>query len=340
MASEPRIIFCDDTNLVVKRAFRELAHRGVYRWIRGELVNRYLTRRRLNRSSIKSSLRIMDIELTNYCNHRCKFCLTGLNANSRPKGKMDLETFRNTLRDVAPGTVLVFAGFGEPFLNESLEQFVEHAATLGLAEDIEILSNFGAITENRIRKLLDYPFKRLVISLDSMSRETFMEYRGCDDFDRVFTNIKILSDEVKRRKKIQQELMVQMVISKKNVAESELFIKTMRELQLIPRLKQLNTHNSFADETKINDFEVPEYSRYANHGYSRTCEWVWGGMTVLWNGDVSICCQDAAGREVYANVNSNNVVELLNTLTGRCEFRRRYFGNPGAIDICRRCDVA
>ena len=340
MASEPRIIFCDDSNLVVRRAYRELLHRGVFRWIRAELVNKYLTRRRLHRASMKSSLRIMDIELTNHCNHKCKFCLTGLSANARPKGKMDLDTFKNTLRDVAPGTVLVFAGFGEPFLNENLEQFVEHAATLGLSEDIEILSNFGAISEKRIRNLLDYPFKRLVISLDSMSRETFMEYRGCDDFDRVFDNIKILSDEVKKRKKVRQELMVQMVISKKNLHESQSFIETIRGLNLIPRLKQLNTHNSFADEQKISEFEAPEYSRYANRGYSRTCEWVWGGMTVLWNGDVSICCQDAAGREVYGNVNAQNKVELLNTATSRCEFRRKYFDNPGQIELCRRCDVA
>ncbi len=340
MATEPRIIFCDDSDLVVRRAFRELMHRGIYTWIRGELVNMYLTRRRLDRASIQSSLRIMDIELTNYCNHKCKFCLTGLSANARPKGKMDFDTFKNTVRDVTPGTVLVFAGFGEPFLNENLEEFVEHAGTLGLAEDIEILSNFGAVSEERIRKLLDHRFKRLVISLDSMSRETFMEYRGCDDFDRVFNNIKILSDEVKKRKSIQQELIVQMVISKKNVAESQLFIETIRKLHLIPRLKQLNTHNSFADEQKINEFEVPEYSRYGSRGYSRGCEWVWGGMIVLWNGDVSICCQDAAGREVYGNVNRQDTVKLLNTATGRCKFRRKYFLNPGEIELCRRCDVA
>jgi MoaA/NifB/PqqE/SkfB family radical SAM enzyme len=340
MASEPRIIFCDDSNLVVKRAYRKLLRRGRFGLIRAELVNNYLTHRRLDRSSIKSSLRIMDIELTNYCNHKCKFCLTGLNANARPKGKMDLDTFKNTLRDVAPGTTLVFAGFGEPFLNEDLERFVEHAATLGLSEDIEILSNFGAISERRIRSLLDYPFKRLVISLDSMSRETFVEYRGCDDFDHVFDNIKILSDEAKKRKRARQELMVQMVISKKNLNESQLFVETMRNLNLIPRLKQLNTHNSFADEGKISEFEVPEYSRYSNREYSRDCEWVWGGMTVLWNGDVSICCQDAAGKEVYGNVNAQNKVELLNTAESRCEFRRKYFDNPGQIELCRRCDVA
>ncbi len=289
---------------------------------------------------MNASLTIMDIEPTNYCNHKCKFCLTGLSSNRRPKGQMTLDTFKRTLKGVSPGTSLVIAGFGEPFLNADLELFLEHAASCGLSQDLEILSNFGAISEKRIRNLLDYPFKRLVISLDSMSRETFMEYRGCDDFDRVFNNIKILSEEVKKRKKVSQELMVQMVITKKNVGESQLFIDAMKDLSLIPRLKQLNTHNSFADEQKISEFEVPEYSRYSKTGYSHRCEWVWGGMTVLWNGDVTICCQDAGGKAVYGNVNAQSKVELLNTAVGRCEFRRKYFDDPGQIELCRKCDVA
>jgi molybdenum cofactor biosynthesis enzyme MoaA len=313
--------------------------RGIRESIRGELVRRYLTWRRLSRASVHSSLRVVNIELTNHCNHRCHFCLTGLRTNPRPKGCMDLETFQRTLRNVSPGTAVVLAGFGEPFLNGRLESFLEHAEKLGLADDVEILSNFGAVSESRIRGLLDYPFRRLVISLDAISSKAFLEYRGCDEFDRVFGNVGLLSEEVTRRKTIRQELIVQMVIHKKNVAESARFVDTIRRLGLIPRLKQLNTHNSFADEQKIAEFEVPEHSRY-KQGYSRSCEWMWGGMMVLWNGDVTVCCQDAAGREVHGNVKSQGTLQLLNTAPGRCEFRRRYFDDPAGIELCRRCDVA
>jgi MoaA/NifB/PqqE/SkfB family radical SAM enzyme len=340
MASEPRIIFCDDSKLVVRRAYRELLRRGVFGLIRAGLVNNYLTRRRLSRASTKAFLRLINIEPTNYCNQKCKFCLTGLGTNERPKGKMDFDTFKRTVQHLSPHTSILLAGFGEPFLNENLELFLEHAATLGLSQQLQIYSNFGAISEERIRNLLDYQFEKLIISLDSMSKRTFIEYKGCDEFDRVFSNIQILSEEAQKRKRISQQLIVQMVVTEKNVSESELFIDTMRRLKLIPRLKQLNVHNSFADKQKISEFEVRDLSRYSNSGYFRTCEWVWGGMMVLWNGDATICCQDAGGRQVYGNANTQNTDELLNTATGRCEFRKKYFDDPGQIEICRKCDVA
>jgi hypothetical protein len=109
---------------------------------------------------------------------------------------------------------------------------------------------------------------------------------------------------------------------------------------LIPRIKQLNTHNSKVGEAAINEFEVRELSRYTNKGYSFACEWIWGGMMVLWSGDVTICCQDPIGTEVYGNVKNDSIFDLLNTSRLRCCFRQRYFENPGQIGICRRCDVA
>ena len=131
-----------------------------------------------------------------------------------------------------------------------------------------------------------------------------------------------------------------MVVTKKNIHEKELFVDIAKQMNFIPRLKQLNTHNSCAGEPHIKEFEVPELSRYSNRGYSRTCEWVWGGMMVLWNGDVTICCQDPLGIEVYGNVKTDRIADLLNRSTSRCDFRKKYFNDPGQIKICRKCDVA
>jgi MoaA/NifB/PqqE/SkfB family radical SAM enzyme len=343
MAREPRILFCEQDYSLAKigSRIREGLSRGaMLRQVRGQLVNGFLTLRKAHKSHLTSSLMIINIELTNHCNHKCKFCSTGLNTNIRKKGKMDFETFKLIAQQISPGTTVVIAGFGEPFLNTELELFLEYAHTFGVTSNLQLLSNFGAISEKRIRRLLDYPFKRLVVSLDSMSRETFIEYRGCDDFDNVLNNITILSDEMKKRKTITQEIMIQMVVTKKNIHEKELFIDYAKRMNFIPRLKQLNTHNSFARELEINEFEVPELSRYSDLSYSRSCMWAWGGMMVLWNGDVTICCQDPQGIEVHGNIRSDSIFNLLNKSTLRCDFRQKYFDDPGQIEICRRCDVA
>lgn len=343
MGGEPRILFCNQhysLTGVVSWLRAGLSRGAIFRKARGQLVNGLLTLRKVHESGLRSSLMVINIELTNHCNHRCKFCSTGLGTNTRKKGIMDFETFKLIAEQVPPGTAVIFAGFGEPFLNPKLELFLEYAHKYGLTSNLQILTNFGAISEKRIRHLLDYPFQRLVVSLDSMSRETFSVYRGCDDFDNVVNKLSILSEEIKRRKTITQEIMIQMVVSKKNVHQKELFIDFATRMNFIPRIKQLNTHNSFAGESKIHEFEVPELSRYSGSAYSRNCMWAWGGMMVLWNGDVTVCCQDAQGMQVHGHLEEDSISNLLNISASRCDFRQKYFKDPGQIAICRRCDVA
>lgn len=340
MAHKHRIIYDGSPRHWAQEAWRYLGHGGLWGQFRGEVVDRCLTWLRRPRSRLPAYLSQINIEPTNYCNQRCRFCATGLNNNKRPRGKLDLATFKQIVEYVPKTSVIMLAGFGEPFVNENMEAFLEHAAGLGLTGKLDLYSNFGVISPERVRRLLDHPFRRIIISLDSMSRETFMEQKGVDEFDRVLENIRILADEVKQRGRVPQKLIVQMIVTKKTVHERELFLETIGGLNLTPRLKRLNTHSPRFSDDKIKEFEVEEMSRYARSGYSRRCEWVWGGLMVYWNGDVTLCCQDPTGLSTYGNIRQGNVLELLNTAPGRCEFRRRYFEDPAQIDICRHCDIA
>jgi hypothetical protein len=161
-----------------------------------------------------------------------------------------------------------------------------------------------------------------------------------DEFDLVWENLKILADEQKRRRDARQQLIVQMIVTKKTVHERRQFLEKIGNLGLTPRLKRVNVHSPRFNPNQVNEFEVEEMSRYRRSGYSRRCEWVWGGLMVYWNGEVSLCCQDPTGLSAYGNVHQDEVPVLLNTAPGRCEFRRRYFENPAQIDICRDCDIA
>jgi len=304
------------------------------------VASRFATRLKVPTFFLRVPLRTINVELTNYCNQKCRFCVTGLNTNVRPKGKLDFDTFRKVVEQVKPGTAIQFSGYGEPFLNEQLETFLDYAHSLRLTGHLQINSNFGAISEERIRGLLDHPFERLVISLDSMDRETFNVYKGCDEFDRVFSHVRILAEEIGKRGRIRQEIAVQMTVTRKNMHQRQRFIETVTGMGMIPRLKQLNTHHSFPDREKVKEFEVSGLSRYRNAGYSRSCEWVWGGMAVFWNGDVTVCCQDPMGSRIYGNIRDKNAADLLNTDKKRCDFRRTYFSDPGQIEICRKCDSA
>jgi sulfatase maturation enzyme AslB (radical SAM superfamily) len=248
------------------------------------------------------------------------------------------EMFQTIVKQLPPSTLIQLAGYGEPFLNKHLESFVRYADAQG-RPNIEIYTNFGAVDETRIRGLLDVPFKRLVISLDAMSKEAFQVYKGCNQFDLVFRNIKILSDEKSKRRNTTQQLVVQMVVTKKNIDQVTEFERAIREMGLIPATKTLNTHAVSAPKEKVAEFEVEALTRYpAGKTYSRGCSWIWAGMIVFWNGDVSICCRDPMGKEIYGNVQDHALADLMNK--ERKRFRQSYFADPGTIQICRNCSSA
>ena len=320
------------SKLYSNRFFKKVHQLGFWRRLHAEL--------KLTQSVFPVPPRTIDIELTNICNQKCVFCATGLETNERPQGMITFETFKNILEFAYPKTNIQLAGYGEPFLHKELEKFLLHANQRGLNR-VEIYSNFAALNENRIRGLLDYPFKRLIISLDAMSKDTFQEYKGIDQFDIVVRNIEILADEARKRNGIKQELVVQMVTSQINLAETEKFEDFVKKLGMTPKIKTLNTRTSFASEESKLKFEIPEKSRYKNNtDFSHKCHWMWGGMMIFWNGDVTICCQDPTGLETFGNVNEKNVVELLNYDSQKVNFRQRYYDDPAQIGLFKDCENA
>ena len=206
---------------MARRLYRDVLKGTLPAQIWQRVASRFVTRLRIPTFSFPVPLRTINVELTNYCNQKCRFCVTGLNTNKRPKGKLGVDTFKRIVEHLRPGTAIQFSGYGEPFLNDHLETFLDHAHSLRLAEHLQVNSNFGAISEQRIRELLDHPFERLVISLDAMDRDTFQVYKGCDEFDRVFSHIRILAEEIKKRGNVQQEIVVQMTVTRKNVGQKQ-----------------------------------------------------------------------------------------------------------------------
>jgi MoaA/NifB/PqqE/SkfB family radical SAM enzyme len=305
-----------------------------------KLYSYLLTVFRCERSIIPVPVSKLDLELTNFCNQKCQFCTTGIGTTGRPDGMMEFSLFKKIVDQVDSFTAIQFAGYGEPFLNLNLEKFLDYAGSIGV-KNIDIFSNFGAIKEERIRGLLDHPFRKLVISLDGMSQESFTAYKGVDQFNTVWKNIEILADEAEKRKTVSQKLYVKIVVSQKNKHEIDIFKEKIKKLNLIPEIETLNTAMAFVDSDIIGEFEDKENSRYSpENGYSRLCRSVWNEMLVFWDGRVTVCCVDSTGSSEVGNVNDESLMDLFNKNVKRRQFRADYFDDPGQITICKNCHAA
>jgi radical SAM protein with 4Fe4S-binding SPASM domain len=71
----------------------------------------------------------------------------------------------------------------------------------------------------------------------------------------------------------------------------------------------------------------------------RTCPVLWDRMTIFWNGDVTVCCQDVDGDWVLGNLNERSIREIWNCeqlLAIRNIHKEKQFEK---IPFCYKCDM-
>jgi len=127
---------------------------------------------------------------TNVCQLRCPLCPTGLRIQDRDPGHAKLHIFRDLIDEV--GDYLFFLDFynwGEPLLNNHLEDMIELAARKRIVTYVS--SNLSLpLSDDRIRRLVSSGLSELICSLDGASQETYGVYRRKGDFGLALDNMR------------------------------------------------------------------------------------------------------------------------------------------------------
>ena len=116
------------------------------------------------------------IEITNRCDFDCLFCPSSL--SERPKGDMPKDLAMGLLGQFAEmgfAGSLYFHVLGEPLLHPDVFVLTDRAADLGMRP--VIFTNGGALSEDRVRKILSSRACELVISMQTISRESYERLR-------------------------------------------------------------------------------------------------------------------------------------------------------------------
>ena len=134
---------------------------------------------------------MVEVGLTNRCNHRCTFCtLDWFNIETN---KYDIGTgvMLNTLEDMAKFGVktIYFAGEGEPTLHKDLDKIIVRAYELGIKTSLS--TNGSLMNENLANKVLPY-LSWIRFSLDAGTPETHSKVHGTsyENFNKIINNIK------------------------------------------------------------------------------------------------------------------------------------------------------
>jgi MoaA/NifB/PqqE/SkfB family radical SAM enzyme len=118
-------------------------------------------------------------------------------------GDMDFSVYKRIIDQFPNGKLeyLTLGGWGEPFLNSRILDFINYAAQKGVK--VQVTSNASLLTEEKIGAVLESGLSTLCFSVDACNKESLAVLRPNSERFDVLGNIeRFVKENEKRRKKV------------------------------------------------------------------------------------------------------------------------------------------
>ncbi|HSD29642.1 MAG TPA: radical SAM protein [Vicinamibacteria bacterium] len=313
------------------------------------------------------------VEITNACNFKCTWCPDEI--MGRRRGFMKKERVFRLLDEVAekrawlgPLYPVKLHQMGEPMMHPDLAQIVAHAEQRGVP--IELNTNCGHITRERVDALFEAGLTNLILSYQTPDPETFRTRKAPKlVFDEYRDKVRLAVERkvaLGARTAIEIDIMNTKhadgyrIVSEDDQALAFVsdWITFCRDLErrhgLVPRAHDVEAirEKHFLDQDENG-------GRYALldgvHLVWKRCH-TWGNVigghkawevvdtycpapydqfVVQWNGDVVSCCTDYEGHTKTANVFASSIEDVWRSRTRRDRLKDMLEGR--LLDVCARC---
>jgi radical SAM protein with 4Fe4S-binding SPASM domain len=260
---------------------------------------------------------VLRIETTNACNAQCIICPH--REMRRAIVRMDDRLYRRLIDEAAAAKCreIHLHNFGEPLLDKMLEERIAYAKEKGIPK-VKIFCNGSLLTAERAEGLLRAGLDEVKISFDGATREEFEKIRPPLKFDVVVENITRL-------------------VQLRNAAGSKMKIhvaccSTTDKQGTMQMLEKIVDGFSFG---KIHNWSSGDRARSR---IRKPCSRLWRTMTVLANGDVSLCCLDYDGRHLLGRIDEKtSIAEVWNSSDYEQVRRRHQTARQNEIELCNQC---
>ena len=153
------------------------------------------------------------LEPTTFCPLNCRMCKRAKYVTV-PK-HMTMDEFRTIFDQVKP-LRLTLSGLGESLVNPALVDMIHYASRQGT---VVSTTSSMALADIPMESLVKSGLKRLKVSLDAATPETYQEIRGLDLFGRVVDNIKAIVSMKQKTSTTGLHICLQVVIQSKNISQ-------------------------------------------------------------------------------------------------------------------------
>lgn len=284
----------------------------------------------------------LTIEPTNNCNLHCLECPSGNDTSKRIKGNIDFELYKKIIDEVKDYIIYQMIYFqGEPFLNPEFFNLIKYADNNKIYTSTSTNGHF--LSPENCAKVVKSGLKKIIISVDGTTQETYEKYRIGGNLESIIEGIKNLVLTKQQLKSKYPIVHIQFLVFKYNEHQ----IKEIKSLA-----KSLGVNKIELKSAQIENFEknsdlipaIEKFSRYNNRKNDfkikskllNRCFRIWSTLIVSWKGTIVPCCFDKELQYPVGNAINNSTLEIWKSKEF-AGFRRNILLNRKKTLICRNC---
>ena len=288
----------------------------------------------LNKPIIWGYPMIVKVESSSFCNLKCPLCY--LQRFDVKAGNMNIKLLKNIVDKVKKKSILlVLNNRGEPLICKEIIKMIAFATQNGMITNLSTNLNFDIDFEALVKSGL----KKMIVSIDGLSQETYEKYRVGGNLNVVLSNIKKISNIKKKLNTPFPIISWRYIYFSHNENEAkEQIIKKAKEVGC-NELKLCKPH--IIDKSDKNYLRKGEtFSNYLSNGELnikkkiKGCKYIWQEMVIDWDGSVDLCCLDSAFTKV-GDIKDG----LLKVWNGKTynKLRALILKNRDNINECKTC---
>lgn len=288
---------------------------------------------------------VLQIQTQSFCNGRCLICPYPIVSKKLDQGTMDWDLFTKIAHELAsePPTKVIFELHNEPLLDKRILDCVKYLKSISPDNYCSIVSNGELLDRFSPGEIIQSNLDRLLISLNAHSKEMYESINRGLDYEKVMKNISnLLSDQA-----VRQKIAMSFVVTEQNMREvhqatqywKKQGVKT-RVIDAVNRAGSLDNYEGV--RPKVTYYGIARPLRVWRRLMSAVrgvvgCERPFYHMSILFNGDVILCCHDWNRATVVGNVRNSSLREIWNSEKmneiRRLILRKRY----AEISSCKEC---
>ncbi|WP_394708805.1 radical SAM/SPASM domain-containing protein [uncultured Desulfobulbus sp.] len=248
------------------------------------------------------------MEVTNVCNLKCPFCLTGKGVSGGRKVRhMKFEEARKILDQV--GDHLYFLQvytWGEPLLNPDIFSIIEYAKK----KNIYVMLSTNATTMSPAinERLLDSGIDYIMVAIDGGSQETYQKYRRGGDYVKVIANVRDMLGQREQKEGSKPFVEWQYIVFRHNEHE----VRGVEQMAYEIGINKFTPLPAYVEDEEWAASD-PEYrTELGNPERLRNCDRPWSHLNVRADGGVASCCYTFFKKDDLGDLSCDSFLEIWN----------------------------